>query len=261
MDRYQDTGTEYVPPLRRWLAILVVVGSSWTVAPAWGGEPVRAQVTEPYLELYTGPGRGFPINHVIERNDQIEILLRKTDWFKVRSSQGKEGWVPRARIEQTMTEAGLPLRLRDVKMDDYRSRRFELGFSGGVLDGDAFMMLNAAYRMNPNLTVGTTLGEASGDFSSSSLYYVSILSEPFPEWRISPFFSLGLGRFHNRPRSTLVSAIETESNMANAALGGRLYLTRRFVVRGDYRRHVVFVDQNRMNEYNELSLGISLFFY
>lgn len=259
MDSDAGAGTQYVPSVRAVLAVVMLWGG-WTCSPVQA-EYTQTEIVEPYLELHTGPGRGYPITHVIERGEQIEILLRKTDWFKVRGLQGKEGWVPRARIEQTLTQAGIPLRLRDVKMDDYRSRRMEIGFSGGTLEGDAFMMVNAAYRFNPNLTVGTTVGQASGDFSSSLLYYVSILSEPFPEWRVSPFLSLGLGRFHNRPRSTLVSAVETESNMANAALGARVYLTRRFVVRGDYRRHVAFVDQNRINEYNELSLGIAVFFY
>lgn len=261
MDSDAGAGTQYVSSVRAGLAVLML-WSSWVISPASADSGyARAQVMEPYLELHTGPGRGYPITHVIERGEQIEILLRKTEWFKVRGVQGKEGWVPRARLELTLTEAGIPLRFRDVKMDDYRSRRVEVGFSGGALEGDAFMMVHAAYRFNPNLTAGTTVGLASGDFSSSLLYYASILSEPYPEWRVSPFFTLGLGRFHNRPRSTLVSALETESNMANAGLGARVYLTRRFVVRADYRRHVAFIDENRMNEYNELSLGISLFFY
>ena len=231
------------------------------IAPVWGADYVRALVQEAYLELHTGPGRGYPVTHVIERGEQVEILLRKTEWFKVRSSAGKEGWVARKHMESTLTEAGVPMRFRDVKMDDYRSRRFEAGFSGGLLDGDPFMMVNVAYRLNENLTIGSTYGQASGDFSSSRLYYASILSEPFPDWRLSPFFSLGLGRFFNTPKSSLVSALETESNLANAALGVRYYLTRRFVVRADYRRHLTFVDQSRLNEYNELSLGIALFFY
>lgn len=259
MDSDAGAGTQYVSSVRKVLAVLMLWGS-WMFLPVHA-DYARTEVVEPYLELHTGPGRGYPVTQIIERGEQIEILLRKTDWFKVRNLQDKEGWVPRARIEQTLTQAGIPLKLRDVKMDDYRSRRVEVGFSGGVLEGDAFMMVNAAYRFNPNLTAGTTLGHASGDFSSSLLLYASILSEPFPEWRVSPFLSLGLGRFYNRPRSTLVSAIDTESNMANAALGARFYLTRRFVVRGDYRRHVVFVDQNRINEYNELSMGIAIFFY
>jgi hypothetical protein len=146
-------------------------------------------------------------------------------------------------------------------IEDYRGRRFEAGFAAGSLEGDPYLMVRAGYRFSENLTGEWTVGRAAGDFSSSDLYYAAVLSEPFPEWRVSPFFSLGLGRFNNTPKATLVGATRTESNMANAALGARFYLTRRFVVRGDYRRHVAFVDQNRINDYNEVSLGISLFFY
>jgi hypothetical protein len=72
--------------------------------------------------------------------------------------------------------------------------------------------------------------------------------------------SLGLGRFINIPRATLVGATETRSNMANAAIGVDYEVTRRLYVRSDYRRHIVFVDENRINEYNEISLGVGLFF-
>jgi len=245
----------------RWVVALLTAGCIFAIPAHGANDVVRAQVVEPYLELHTGPGRGYPVTQVIERGEYVVILLRKTDWFKVRTSQDKEGWVSRKQMEATVTEAGIPLRLRDELMEDVRSRRVEAGFSGGLLEGDAYMMVRAGYRFHENLTGEITLGQASGDFSSSLLYYASVFSEPFPEWRFSPFFSLGLGRFHNTPKSTLVSAIETESNMANVALGARYYLTRRFVVRGDYRRHVVFIDESRINEYNEASLGISLFFY
>ncbi len=241
---------------------MLLMAGSLAAAPVYGADDVvRTQVVEPYLNLHTGPGRGFPVTQVIERGAQIEILKRKTDWFKVRTSQGKEGWVSREQIESTVTEAGAPIRMRDVLFEDYRSRRFEVGFAGGLLESDSFMMVRAGYRFHENLTGEITLGQVTGDFSSSTLYYAAVLSEPFPEWRFSPFFSLGLGRFHNTPKATLVGAFDTESNLANAAVGVRVYLTRRFVVRTDYRRHVVFVDQSRINEYNEASLGISFFFY
>jgi hypothetical protein len=249
-----------VHPLR-WVVVLLMAGGLAAVPVCAEDVNLRVQVVEPYLELYTGPGQGYPVTQVVERGEWITILVRRTDWFKVRTNQGKEGWVSRAALETTVTETGAPIRLRDEVFEDYRSRRFEVGFAGGLLEGDSYMMVHAGYRMHENLTGEFTVGQATGDFSNSMLYYVSVLSEPFPEWRFSPFFSLGLGRFHNTPKATLVGAIETDSNMANAALGARYYLTRRFVVRGDYRRHVVFVDQSRINEYNEVSLGISLFFY
>ena len=245
----------------RWAVALLLAGGLAAAPVRAEDVGLQVQIAEPYLELHTGPGRGYPVTHVIDRGEWIGITRRRTDWFKIRTSRGKEGWAPRAALETTVTEAGTPLRLRDLVFDDYRSRRFEAGFAGGVLEGDSYMQVRAGYRFHENLSGEFTVGLATGDFSTSKLYYASVLSEPFPEWRLSPFFSLGLGRYTSTPKATLVGAIETESNTANAALGARFYLTRRFIVRGEYRRHVVFVDQSRINEYNELSLGISLFFY
>ncbi len=31
-------------------------------------------VSEPYLELSTGPGRGFPVFHVVEREESLDVL-------------------------------------------------------------------------------------------------------------------------------------------------------------------------------------------
>ena len=46
-------------------------------------------------------GRFF---HVAARDEWVEVLLRRTDWFKVRSQKGAEGWVQRAQLEATNLE-------------------------------------------------------------------------------------------------------------------------------------------------------------
>jgi hypothetical protein len=245
----------------KWTFALLMIGVI-AAAPARAEDAdLQVLVIESHADLHTGPGRGYPVAQVVERGEWINILLRRIDWFKVRTQRGKEGWVSRTDIENMATRDGGQLRLRDVLYEDSQSRRFEVGFAGGLLEDDSIMMVRAGYRLHENLTGEFAIGQASGDFSSSMLYYVSVLSEPFPEWRVSPFFSLGLGRFNNTPKATLVGAIKTESNMANVGVGARAYLTRRFVVRGDYRRHVVFIDENRITDYNEISLGFSIFFH
>lgn len=245
----------------RWLTLLLMLGSL-VAAPARADDQYdRVQVVDPYLELHTGPGRGYPITQVVERGEWVEILKRRTDWFKIRTGQGKLGWVARAQMESTLTEAGVKTTFRDALLEDYLRRRFEVGFAGGDFDGDPILLARAGYRLNDFFTVELTVGQTVGNFSSSTLLYASLLAEPFAEWRYSPFFSLGLGKFRNVPNATLVGGVETQSNMANAGLGINIYLTKQFVVRGDYVRHIVFVDADRINEYNELALGISLFFH
>ena len=71
-------------------------------APAAGGGD-RVVVQDAYLEFRTGPGRGFPVFHVVDRGESVELLRRRTDWIKVRVDGGKEGWVNRSQLERTLT--------------------------------------------------------------------------------------------------------------------------------------------------------------
>lgn len=243
----------------RRAAVLLIAG--WiAVAPAQAAdETLRVQVVEPYLDLHTGPGSGYPATQVVERGEWVDVLKRRTDWFKVRTADGREGWVSRAAIEATVIGSAVPTRFSDVSVEQYLARRFEVSFAGGVIEGDPYMAARFGYRITDNLGVEASIGQIAGDLSSTNLYAVAIVSQPFPEWRVSPFLSLGIGRFNNIPKATLVGATETDSTMADAAVGVNVYVTRSFLVRADYRRHVVFVDVNRTNEYNEFSLGFGVF--
>lgn len=228
---------------------------------AWADETVqRVTIVDPFLELRTGPGRGYPITYIAERGEAVEILMRRTDWFKVRSARGKEGWASREQMERTLAEAGVPTTFRDVLLQDYLRRRLEFGFSFGRFESDASLTARIGYRWHENVLFELALSQVPGDFSSTSLMYGSVVSQPYPDSRWSPFFALGVGRFNNKPKATLVSAIETDADLANAGLGLRYYLTRRFVARFEFRRHVALIDSDRTDTFKEWSLGISSFF-
>ena len=220
----------------------------------------RVLVADPYLELHTGPGRAYPIFDIAERGERVEILKRHTDWFKVRTERNKEGWVSRAQMEATLTEAGEKKTFRDVLFDDYLARRMEFGFAFGSLNHDPLLSAYAGYRLHENVEVELTIAQSAGDFSTTSLYYVSLVSQPFPDSRWSPFFSLGAGRFTNTPKATLVSATEARGGLANAAIGLRYYVTRQFFVRVEAKKHVALIDYNRTDDYTELSAGAAFFF-
>ena len=83
-----------------WLAVLVLaLSQAFTTGLAEAAEEYRTvSVADPYLEIRTGPGRGYPKFYVVDRGETVEILKRKTDWFKVRAANGKEGWVEREQI-------------------------------------------------------------------------------------------------------------------------------------------------------------------
>ncbi len=218
------------------------------------------QVADPYIELHTGPGRGFPIFHVVDRHEWVEIVKRKTDWFKVRTDKDKTGWVERSQMERTLTEAGRSKSFRDVLINDYLKRRIEFGISGGDFGGDPIVIARLGYKFTENIMMEFSYGDVAGDFSSSEVYTLNLVSTPFPKWRVSPNFSVGYGRFENTPRATLINAEDSDSDLANAGIGARFYLTERFFIRADYRHYVVLSSDDDSNDFDEITGGIAFFF-
>ena len=71
--------------------------TSMTTASMSGSQKTeRLQVTDPYIELRTGPGRGFPVFFVTKRGDFIEIELRHTDWYRVKRMNWPKRREPRS---------------------------------------------------------------------------------------------------------------------------------------------------------------------
>jgi SH3-like domain-containing protein len=225
---------------------------------ASAGEQVR--ITDPYIELHTGPGRGYPVFHVAERDEKIEILLRHTDWYKVRTDGGQEGWVNRAQLETTLTAAGTAKVFRDVLVDDYLRRRLEMGAAWGLFDSEPMVKIWGGYRFADALSIEVTIGQVQGTFAGTELWNVNLNVEPWSDRRFSPFFGVGLGRFHNIPNLSLVNAVETTANLANAAVGLRYYIADRFVARFDYSIYSAYTSDLSSTEYRAATLGLAFFF-
>jgi hypothetical protein len=233
------------------------------VAPAHAADDdktERVQITDPYIELHTGPGRGFPVYFVAPRGEWIAITLRHTDWYKVRTEGGKEGWVHRRQLETTLTEAGGQKTFRDLLVDDYLLRRVEMGGAWGRFEDEPMLKIWGSYRLSDTLSVEGTMGQVQGVFSGTDLWHVNLNVEPWSDRRLSPFFGIGLGRFKNVPNLSLVSSIPTDAKLANAALGVRYYITDRFVLRADYTVYTAFVADTRSAEYRAFTAGLSFFF-
>lgn len=254
--------------MSRSLAVLLAGWLGLGFAAAFGVVPAhaadapaeRVQVSDAYIELHTGPGRGYPVFFVVPRYEWIEIELRHTDWFKVRTSGGQQGWVVRQQLETTLTEAGGSKTFRDVLLDDYLRRRLELGAAWGRFESEPMLKVWTAYRVSDTLSVEGTLGQVQGVFSGSDFWHVGLNAEPWSDQRLSPFFGIGMGKFKNIPNASLVSAVTTDVKMANAALGLRYHLSDRFVARVDYTVYTAFLADTRAGEYRAFSAGISFFF-
>jgi len=240
--------------------VMALCAGLLAAGPAQASEDTLVDVVEPYLELHTGPGRDYPVFHVVPRGERVVIEKRRTDWFRVRDSRGKIGWTHRAELEKTLTAAGERRSFRDLMMDDYLARRLEAGVAWGVMDQDPLFALRLGYRLSPEFTLEAASTVVQGTFSGTTVRQLTFMATPFSDWRLAPFFGIGFGRFQNTPKPTLVRALATDSMMAYMGTGARFYITDRFMARVDFGEHVVFLDDNRTYNYRALSGGFSFFF-
>ncbi len=173
------------------------------------------QISDPYIELRTGPGRGYPIFFVSPRNDWIEIELRHTDWFRIRTEDNKVGWVSRQQLESTLTAAGSTKTFRDVLLDDYLTRKVQLGAAWGHFKSEPMLKLWTSYRLSDTLSLEGTIGQVQGVFSGTDLWHIDVLIEPWSDHRISPFFGVGVGKFKNFPNLSLIGATDTNAKLGS----------------------------------------------
>ncbi len=248
------------------LAALLLGGvpAAWAQAqPAVPSAPRLGEqltVVAPYVELHTGPGRGYPVFFVVERGTALTLELRRTDWFQVRTAEGRVGWVPRAQLESTLTAAGATRSFRDLLLDDYLGRRLEVGGHWGQFEAEPLLRFSAQYRLADALGIEASFGQVQGRYAGTEFWHLNLNAEPWSDQRLSPSFGIGFGRFRNVPNLSLVDARRTDAPLATATLGLRWHLGTRFVLRTDYSLYSSFVSDERTLEYRSLSAGLAFFF-
>jgi len=249
------------PFINTLLAIFILIAQNvYAEDKIEPNEHQQVTIVEAYIELHTGPGSGFPIFFVEQRGNKIEIIKRKTDWFKVHTETNKTGWVERSQLEKTLTEAGVKKTFKDILIDDYIKSRIEFGIGMGLFESEQSFTIHAGYKLTPNITFELAYTKIAGKFSSSTLYQGNFNLQLYPDSRFSPFLFIGYGKFENVPATSLVSAVSRNLDMGNAGIGIKFYLTDQFYFRADASTYVVLVGDNRSDEYSHFSAGFSFFF-
>jgi hypothetical protein len=249
-----------------WLLVLFMLISPriFAAESANPGSPGNAgavvlKVAEPYVEMHTGPGRGYPVFHAIEQDQDIEILKRKANWYKVRAPGGQTGWATAADLAHTLEPTGVPVDLPEVGYGDYLKSRWRVGFTVGQIEGANTFSLTGGYRFLSWAGVGIEIGQIFDQSVTGEYYGINLLVEPKPKWVVTPFVSLGGGAFSFDERQKLVVEGVDSAGYARLGAGISYYVGRRFVFRGEYLRYSVSTDGDRVS-LNAWTLGLNAFF-
>lgn len=217
-------------------------------------------VADPYIDMHTGPGRGYPVFYVAGAGDEIVVLKRRTDWFKIAGPRDKKGWVHIDQLRRTLDLDGEPVNFGLIGVEQFSKRRWETGVTGGDLDGARTLSAYLGYAINPYVTLQVEATQILGDFSDGLMGTGNILMYPFPNWRISPYFTIGTGVIWTSPQTTVVQAEDRRDEIVHAGAGANLYLSDRFILRFEYKRHTVLTSRDDNDEINQWKAGFSIFF-
>ncbi len=229
-------------------------------APAAVAATPEVLVAEPYLELRTGPGRGYPVTQVVPRGQTVTVLKRRTDWFKVRDARGREGWAHRDRLAATFTPQGRPMPAAAPGRDEFEEHRREAGLLAGDFEGANVISGYASYAFNPQLAAELRFSQLLGNASDGQLLAAGLTHVFRPDWRVQPFVSIGAGMIRIQPKATLVQAPDRSDELAFVGAGVKVYLSRQFIFRAEYNKYVVFTDRDENEEPTEWKLGFAFFF-
>lgn len=226
--------------------------------------PARARlqlfVVQPYLELHTGPGRGYPVTQVVARGESVDVLMRRTDWFKVRTEHGVEGWANERDLVRTTLADGTAFAINLGDRAGFANHRWESGVFGGAYAGASTISAYQAFSLTDNLKIELSGGQYIGNLSNGYIVDLGFSHVFMPSWRVSPFVTLGGGYERVEPKATLAQPLSSSNETGYVGAGLRCYLTQRLFVRGEFREHEVVTNQNANEVKNEWKLGFAFFY-
>ncbi|MFT3907656.1 MAG: SH3 domain-containing protein [Steroidobacteraceae bacterium] len=229
-------------------------------AAARDKELLQLFITQPYLELHSGPGRGYPVTQVVGRGDSVDVIMRRTEWFKVRTERGIEGWASEQDLVLAQLADGSAFTFNRGDRAGFISHRWETGVMAGDYAGASMISAYQSFSFNDQLKIELTAGQYLGNISNGYVVEIGINHVFMPQWRLSPFVTLGTGLDHVAPKVTLAEPLDSTDQTAYVGLGVRYYWARRFFVRGEYRHHTVFTSRDQNEVKQEWKLGLAFFY-
>jgi hypothetical protein len=231
----------------------------WGQADSGNTGPAVLEVVEPFIEMHTGPGRGYPVFNVVEQGETVELLMRRADWYKIRTVDNKTGWTSASGLAHTLEPTGVPVDLPEVTRGDYLASSWRVGFTSGQLEGSNSVSLTAGYRPLSWAGVEIEGGRIFDQSVTSDYYGINLMVEPDTNWVVVPYISVGGGQFTFNSRHKILVNDTGSRDYLSFGAGAGYYIGRSIVVRGEYRSYSVSSSEDRV-WLNAWTIGLNTFF-
>ena len=247
--------------LNNLLKIIILLGFI-LISPKLLAESVQANtlhIDVPFVELHSGPSAGYPVVHIVEKNENIIVLLKRTSWLKVKDKRGIEGWLHEEDLFG-LSQNGKAINQEDNYQDNFQNRTVEGGVMFGDLEGANFYNVYLGYAFTPVFSAEISAGKALGNISDSNIYEVMLFSQPRPGWTVTPYIGIGGGVIDTQPHSVLADSESRQNTLMSAAAGIKYHIARNFLLRAEYKLSLALTDRDTNEEIHTWKIGFSVFF-
>lgn len=219
---------------------------------------LRVHVIDPYLDLHTGPGRGYPVIYVVEKNEEISVIRRRTTWYLISDRKGKTGWVTRESLARTLSDKDIPVALPDTRHGDFLNHKFRLGFTVGKQENSDLVSGIAGFRLSKHIGAEIEYGQIFAEKYDGYQRSASLIIEPTDRWSFTPFLSAGIGKQDTELKKPQPGTGPSDDFQSIGA-GINMYIGFNFVLRGEFRQITLLKDIDTVSN-SVWRVGFSSFF-
>ena len=235
----------------RLFLIMLLVSSSVLANDKF---PVELRITEPYLELHTGPASEYRIEHVLMQQDTILLKKQYADWFFLQQDEKVSGWAPLKVLLDNRVDSV------DMSFDEFLINyegdlEFDLSFRSGFIDGDFFLAVEAGHQLSDELRVAVNISQVPGKISESNITSIDLEYIVYKFKSIKPFVTLGVGMLSNKPSAQVIGGEELETTVTRYGLGMVFAESKRIKFLAGLYSYAPEDDAFK-NDFQEISIGL-----
>lgn len=251
---------------QRWILFCLMGLLSLIAKPLIAEEASQSVLVDaPFMNLHTGPGRGYPVFHVAEKGEAVRILFERGGWVKVvlidskRGSQAPiEGWVSVTELEAAAKQPGV---------SEYTAEPTEpeLGASvlAGQLDQAPSATLRARWQFSQTFSAAMNLNQTLGEFSELRVGTLLLMHDVFKDGLpaslpLQPYVLAGGGVVEIAPKTTLAEDKKRREDLITYGAGIRCALTRNYQVMFEYQTLLIFTERDNNEDANQWSIGLEI---
>ncbi len=249
----------------------VVPGSPAVVPEAVPDEGAPADgyvvITAPYLDLHTGPGRGYPAFHVAEKGEALNLLFERAGWVKVQLKAHRkqrariEGWV----AKEVLLQATVPAAERGQLPAPAKSASWTAGVLAGQLDHAPSVSLRGRWLFSDTFAAVLQVNQTLGEFSELRMGTLGLTHDLFKHnmpafLPVQPYLNVGGGVVEISPKTTLAEDKKRIEDMVAYGLGVRYAVNPRYQLVVEYQEMRIFTERDNNEEASQWHVGLEVGF-